>query len=147
MLIDEWLTLIGLSLSGLVLVSAKKQSPFAKFCLVNLLLSIFIFIEKSALLSMLFFLSFLPMIFLAKKIPHLLKKREFSTIGQKVMGYLGVLPIFGMVVLFSSEIETLLLSWKFNENVLYFLEIALIVMTFYWTFEWTMNLKGFKKWF
>ncbi len=130
---------IYMALIGLITVLAKKMSPFVKFMFLITSMSLFITIEKSSLFGLVFFLTFFPVVLMQRVRKHTLRIKSRSTIIQKILGYLGVLPLFGLVFIFKENVEVLFVNWSFPNSALFPLEVGLIVITVYWTIEWTLG--------
>lgn len=141
MVFEEVIFSLILTLLGLLSTLGKSLSRFTRVLIVTAVLSIVVTINKSILYGMMYFLTFIPALFLQKKSIEIKRKNTPSTIVQKIFSYLSVLPLFGLVLIFKDEISLALKGWTFPDKALFPLEMGLIVVTIYWAIEWSRSLR------
>jgi energy-coupling factor transporter transmembrane protein EcfT len=122
---------------GLFAAVAKNVNPYPKSLLVATLLAVVVQATKGTLLSLVFFFSFLPILFLQKNLSTRTKVKESSSVLEKFLAYFGMLPLFGIAFVFREDLKELMISWSFDAENLILVELAFLVFTIYWSVEWS----------
>ncbi len=134
---NEMAIAIILFFVGLFAAVAKNVSPYPKSLLVATLLAVVVQATKGTLLSLVFFFSFLPILFLQKNLSMRTKVKESSSVLEKFLAYFGLLPLFGIAFVFREDLKELMISWSFHAENLILVEFALLAFTIFWSVEWS----------
>lgn len=128
-MINEYLPPLIITLVGLLSLVSGARKPLQTIMLNLLILSVLIWHEKGPVEMLLFVCILLPVIFVAKKSLILTKKKDHSTIQEKILTYLAFLPSFGIYFLNREEIEGKLKTIVVTQQVMITFEIVLVIMT------------------
>lgn len=128
-MIDQYIMPSILFLLGLYCLTAGRRWPSATVWLCLFVTSMIIFKKNSPIELLVYISIFLPVLFSANVGSRKQTKSRHSSIQEKAIAYVAVLPTFGFYFLFRVQIEQKLKGIMTDQALLKWFEVSLIACT------------------
>lgn len=128
-MINQYIMPFIVFLLGLYCLTAGRRWPSATVWLCLFVTSVIIFKQNSSVELLVYISIFLPVLFSANIGSRKQAKSRHSSIQEKTVAYVAVLPTFGFYFLFRVQIEQKLQEINSDQALLKWFEVSLIVCT------------------